>query len=125
MRTRQFWRVPGGMVGGLDHRHRRHARHDRQHLLPFVAPWIDDVHTANYGVTWVGGIGLGMVALGLVVYVFGRRSAHKVSQGDALARLSNARAGGREARWRSKAPRFAQETTGEGTLLSVGPADRC
>lgn len=38
--------------------------------------------------TWVGGISLGMFALGLVVYVFGRRSAHKVSQEDALAHLA-------------------------------------
>jgi hypothetical protein len=29
-----------------------------------------------------------MFALGLVVYVFGRRSAHKVSQEDALAHLA-------------------------------------
>ncbi|BBZ34315.1 hypothetical protein MCNF_29200 [Mycolicibacterium confluentis] len=38
--------------------------------------------------TWVGSISLGMSALGLTVYVFGRRSAHKVSQEDALAHLA-------------------------------------
>ncbi len=38
--------------------------------------------------TWVGGISLGMFALGLTVYVFGRRSARKVSQEDALAHLA-------------------------------------
>ncbi len=34
------------------------------------------------------GISLGMFALGLTVYIFGRRSAHKVSQEDALAHLA-------------------------------------
>lgn len=38
--------------------------------------------------TWVGLISLGMFALGLTVYIFGRRSAHKVSQEDALAHLA-------------------------------------
>lgn len=38
--------------------------------------------------TWVGGISLGMFALGLAVYVFGRRSAHKTSQEDSLAHLA-------------------------------------
>ncbi len=82
----QFWRIPGGMVGvwltvivgtlgtigGI--------------YYSFVTPWID-VPAATW-MTWVGGIGLGMVALGLVVYIFGRRSAHKVSQEDALAHLA-------------------------------------
>lgn len=38
--------------------------------------------------TWVGLISLGMFALGLIVYIFGRRSAHKTSQEDALAHLA-------------------------------------
>ncbi|PRC47566.1 APC family permease, partial [Mycobacterium sp. ITM-2017-0098] len=35
-----------------------------------------------------GSISLAMVALGVVVYFFGRRSAHKTSQDDALAHLA-------------------------------------
>ncbi|PRC52964.1 APC family permease, partial [Mycobacterium sp. ITM-2017-0098] len=37
---------------------------------------------------WGGSISLAMVALGVVVYFFGRRSAHKTSQDDALAHLA-------------------------------------
>ena len=37
---------------------------------------------------WVGSISLGMVVLGVVVYFFGRRSARKTSQEDALAHLA-------------------------------------
>ena len=48
--------------------------------------WID-VPQATW-MTWVGGISLGMFALGLTVYIFGRRSARKVSQDDALAHLA-------------------------------------
>jgi len=82
----QFWRIPGGMVGvwitvivgtlgtigGV--------------YYSFVTPWIN-VSTANW-MTWVGGIAVGMFLLGLAVYIFGRRSAHKVSQQDALAHLA-------------------------------------
>jgi hypothetical protein len=38
--------------------------------------------------TWTGSISLGMAALGVIVYVFGRRSAHKTSSEDALAHLA-------------------------------------
>ena len=82
----KFWRIPGGMVGvwitvvvgtlgtigGV--------------YYSFVTPWID-VPAATW-MTWVGSISLGMFALGLIVFVFGRRSAHKVSQEDALAHLA-------------------------------------
>jgi hypothetical protein len=37
---------------------------------------------------WVGSIALGMFVLGVVVYFFGRRSAHKTSAEDALAHLA-------------------------------------
>lgn len=82
----EFWRIPGGMagvwavvvvgtigtIGGI--------------YYSFFTPWID-VPVVTW-MLWVGGIGLGMVGLGVVVYVFGRRSAHKVSQEDALAHLA-------------------------------------
>ena len=38
--------------------------------------------------TWVGSIAIGMFVLGVVVYFFGRRSAHKMTQEDALAHLA-------------------------------------
>ncbi len=82
----KFWRIPGGMVGvwlvvivgslgtvgGI--------------YYSFVTPWID-VPQGTW-MTWVGSISLGMFALGLAVYVFGRRSAHKASQEDSLAHLA-------------------------------------
>lgn len=82
----QFWRIPGGMVGvwitvvvgtigtvgGI--------------YYSFFTPWLDV--PATTWMTWVGSIGLSMVALGVLVYFFGRRSAHKVSQEDALAHLA-------------------------------------
>ncbi len=84
--TEQFWRIPGGMtgvwatvivgtigtLGGI--------------YYSFVTPWID-VPAATW-MTWTGGIGLMMVGLGVIVYIFGRRSAHKVSEEDALAHLA-------------------------------------
>jgi len=84
--SERFWRIPGGMVGvwivvivgsigtvgGI--------------YYSFVTPWID-VPTATW-MTWVGGISLGMFVLGLVVYIFGRRSAHKTSKEDSLAHLA-------------------------------------
>jgi hypothetical protein len=38
--------------------------------------------------TWVGSIAVGMFVLGAIVYFFGRRSAAKVTQEDALAHLA-------------------------------------
>lgn len=82
----KFWRIPGGMVGvwivvvvgtiatigGV--------------YYSFVTPWID-VPQSTW-MTWVGGISLGMFALGLIVFVFGKRSARKVSKEDSLAHLA-------------------------------------
>jgi glutamate:GABA antiporter len=84
--SEDFWRIPGGMpavwatfaVGML--------ATCAGIYYSFAAPWIDV--PASTWMTWVGGIALGMFALGLVVYFFGRRSAHKVSQEDALAHLA-------------------------------------
>ncbi len=83
----QFWRIPGGMVGvwitvvvgtigtigGV--------------YYSFAKSWLADVPDSTWMV-WTGGISLAMVALGVVVYFFGRRSAHKTSQEDALAHLA-------------------------------------
>ena len=84
-----FWRIPGGMVGvwitvivgtigtigGI--------------YYSFAKSWLasSGVGDAEW-MMWVGSISLGMVALGAIVYVFGRRSAHKTSQEDALAHLA-------------------------------------
>ncbi len=83
----QFWRIPGGMVGvwiavvvgtlgtigGI--------------YYSFAKSWISDVPDSTW-MMWTGGISLGMVALGVVVYIFGRRAAHKTSADDALAHLA-------------------------------------
>ena len=85
--SENFWRIPGGSVGvwltvvvgtigtigGV--------------YYSFAKSWIKDVPDSEW-MTWTGGISLGMAALGVVVYVFGRRSAHKVSKEDSLAHLA-------------------------------------
>ncbi len=82
-----FWRIPGGMVGvwitvivgtvgtigGV--------------YYSFAKSWIQDVPDSTWMV-WTGGISLGMCALGVIVYFFGRRSAHKMNSEDALAHLA-------------------------------------
>jgi len=85
--SEQFWRIPGGMVGvwavvivgslgtigGI--------------YYSFAESWIQDVPDGEWMV-WTGSISVGMCVLGLLVYVFGRRSAAKLSQDDALAHLA-------------------------------------
>jgi amino acid transporter len=84
--SEDFWRIPGGMpavyavtvigivatLGGI--------------YFSFAAPWIK-VPTSTW-MTWVGGIAVLMFILGVVVYYFGRRSAHKMTTEDALAHLA-------------------------------------
>ncbi|PND57955.1 amino acid permease [Mycobacterium sp. ENV421] len=83
----KFWRIPGGTVGvwitvivgslgtigGV--------------YYSFAKSWIADVPDSTW-MTWTGSIALGMFALGVVVYIFGRRSAHKTTKEDALAHLA-------------------------------------
>jgi amino acid transporter len=85
--SEQFWRIPGGMVGvwititvgtlgtigGI--------------YYSFAKSWLKDVGDSEW-MTWTGSIALSMVALGVVVYFFGRRSAHKTSSEDSLAHLA-------------------------------------
>ena len=82
----QFWRIPGGMAGVWTVAVIGSIGTMGGIYYSFVTPWID-VPQGTW-MTWVGGISLGMFALGLTVYVFGRRSARKVSQDDALAHLA-------------------------------------
>jgi cbb3-type cytochrome oxidase subunit 3 len=53
----------------------------------FAKSWIKDVPDSTWMV-WTGSIATGMFLLGVVVYIFGRRSAHKTSAEDALAHLA-------------------------------------
>lgn len=83
----KFWRIPGGTVGvwitvivgslgtigGV--------------YYSFAKSWIADVPDSTW-MTWTGSIAVGMFALGVVVYIFGRRSAHKMTKEDALAHLA-------------------------------------
>jgi amino acid transporter len=85
----KFWRIPGGMVGvwitvivgtlgtigGV--------------YYSFAKSWLTNVGVGDAEwMRWVGSIALGMFVLGVVVYFFGRRSAHKTSAEDALAHLA-------------------------------------
>lgn len=81
-----FWRIPGGMpavyaVAGVGI-----VATCAGVYYSFASPWID-VPVATW-MRWVGGIALGMFVLGAIVYFFGRRSAAKVTQEDALAHLA-------------------------------------
>ncbi|WP_059020716.1 APC family permease [Mycobacterium sp. M26] len=83
----KFWRIPGGMVGvwiaivigslgtmgGI--------------YYSFAKSWIADVPDSTW-MAWTGSIAMGMFGLGVIVYIFGRRAAHKVTQEDALAHLA-------------------------------------
>jgi glutamate:GABA antiporter len=85
--SEKFWRIPGGMVGvwitvlvgtlgtmgGI--------------YYSFAKSWIKDVPDGTWMV-WTGSIAVGMFLLGVVVYIFGRRAAHKTSAEDALAHLA-------------------------------------
>jgi hypothetical protein len=53
----------------------------------FAKSWIKDVPDTTW-MAWTGSLAVGMFALGGIVYVFGRRAAHKVTQEDALAHLA-------------------------------------
>ncbi len=95
----------------------------------FATPWID-VPQATW-MTWVGCIAVGMFVLGVIVYFFGRRSAHKVTKEDALAHLAVLRPDENRDDSRRKPDRMTMDSTMLGadateddTQLSAGPADR-
>ena len=81
-----FWRIPGGMpavwavavigclstVAGI--------------YYSFATPWIDV--PAGTWMTWLGSVTGVTLLMGLLVYIFGRRSAAKLSAPDALAHLA-------------------------------------
>jgi glutamate:GABA antiporter len=85
--TEKFWRIPGGSVGvwitvivgtvgtigGV--------------YYSFAKSWIKDVPDGTWMV-WTGSIAVGMCLLGVIVYVFGRRAAHKITAEDSLAHLA-------------------------------------
>jgi glutamate:GABA antiporter len=84
--TESFWRIPGGMpavwlvavVGCL--------ATAAGVYYSFATPWID-VSTGTW-MTWLGSISTGCLVVALLVYVFGRRAAAKLSAPDALAHLA-------------------------------------
>jgi len=85
--SENFWRIPGGMVGvwiavivgtlgtvgGV--------------YYSFAKSWIQDVPDGTW-MAWTGSISVGMFVLGVAVYFFGRRSAHKTNAEDSLAHLA-------------------------------------
>ncbi|HEX4586806.1 MAG TPA: APC family permease [Mycobacterium sp.] len=81
-----FWRIPGGMPAVYAVAAIGIVATCAGVYYSFAAPWIK-VPTATW-MSWVGSIAVGMFVLGAIVYFFGRRSAAKVSQEDALAHLA-------------------------------------
>ena len=84
--SEDFWRIPGGMPAVYIVAAIGIVATCVGVYYSFAAPWIK-VPTATW-MTWVGSIAVGMFVLGAIVYFFGRRSAAKVSQEDALAHLA-------------------------------------
>jgi hypothetical protein len=81
-----FWRIPGGKPGvwitcviGM-------ASTIAGIYYSFASPWID-VPKGTW-MTWLGSIVAGTLVVMALVYVFGRRSAAKLNQEDALAHLA-------------------------------------
>jgi amino acid transporter len=84
--SEDFWRIPGGMPAVWAVAAVGIVATCAGVYYSFASPWID-VPPATW-MTWVGSIAVGMLVLGAIVYFFGRRSAAKVSQEDALAHLA-------------------------------------
>ncbi|HJT96202.1 MAG TPA: APC family permease [Mycobacterium sp.] len=84
--SEDFWRIPGGMPAVWTTVAVGVVATCAGVYYSFASPWID-VPVATW-MTWVGGIAAGMFVLGAIVYFFGRRSAAKVNQEDALAHLA-------------------------------------
>ncbi len=84
--SEDFWRIPGGMPAVWAVSAVGIVATCAGVYYSFASPWID-VPPATW-MTWVGSIAVGMFVLGAIVYFFGRRSAAKVSQEDALAHLA-------------------------------------
>jgi amino acid transporter len=84
--TEDFWRIPGGLpavyavgiIGCLSTA--------AGIYYSFATPWID-VPAATW-MTWLGSITVATLFVALLVYVFGRRSAAKLSAPDALAQFA-------------------------------------
>jgi glutamate:GABA antiporter len=84
--SEDFWRIPGGMpavygVGVLGCLSTTAGIY-----YSFATPWID-VPSSTW-MTWLGSITVVTLGVALLVYVFGRRSAAKLSAPDALAQFA-------------------------------------
>jgi glutamate:GABA antiporter len=82
-----FWRIPGGKPGvwvtciiGI-------ASTLAGIYYSFATSWLPDVPNSTW-MTWLGGIVIGTLVVMGLVFFFGRRSAAKLNQQDALAHLA-------------------------------------
>jgi hypothetical protein len=84
--SEDFWRIPGGLPAVWTVVAIGMVATCAGIYYSFASPWID-VPPGTW-MAWVGSIAVGVFILGVVIYIFGRRSAAKVSQEDALAHLA-------------------------------------
>jgi amino acid transporter len=81
-----FWRIPGGLPAVYAVSLIGSVATAAGIYYSFATPWID-VPKSTW-MTWLGSITGGTVLVAVLVYVFGRRSAQKLSAPDALAHLA-------------------------------------
>lgn len=85
--TEKFWRIPGGMPAVYATALVGSVGTGAGIYYSFTLPFSPDISQSSW-MTWVGSIcAVVLVSAGLV-YFFGRRSATKLSQSDALAHLA-------------------------------------
>jgi amino acid transporter len=86
-RTETFWRIPGGTPAALVVSAVGSVATTVGIYYTYTLPFSEDISKKDW-MTAVGLVTLGFVVLGGIVYVFGRRSAMKLSSEDALAHLA-------------------------------------
>jgi amino acid transporter len=86
-RTESFWRIPGGLFGAYLVAIVGCAGTAAGIYYSFTLPFGPGIPKGTW-MAWVGFISLGVLIAALLVYIFGRRSAAKLTSDDALAHLA-------------------------------------
>lgn len=85
--SESFWRIPGGRPVALAVSAIGSVATGVGIYYAYTGPFSPDISQGEW-MTWVGGVTLGFLIAMALIYVFGRRSAGKLSEEDALAHLA-------------------------------------